>query len=137
MAPEVVQRRYGKVSHKSDVYSYGMLILEMVGERQCPNKGVGDNSEEYFPDWIYKNLAEYEMNRNCKQWGETEEEEKIARKMVVVGLNCIQTLPDDRPSMTEVVAMLEGSVDGLPIPSKQTLFLHPATVSSSTSILEH
>ena len=29
--PEVFSRNFGGVSHKSDVYSYGMLILEMVG----------------------------------------------------------------------------------------------------------
>ena len=34
IAPEVFCRNFGGVSYKSDVYSYGMMVLEMVGERK-------------------------------------------------------------------------------------------------------
>jgi serine/threonine protein kinase len=34
IAPEVFCRTFGGVSYKSDVYSYGMMVLEMVGERK-------------------------------------------------------------------------------------------------------
>lgn len=33
IAPELFSRIYGRVSYKSDVYSYGMLVLEMIGAR--------------------------------------------------------------------------------------------------------
>ena len=126
IAPEIIFRNLGKVSHKSDVYSYGMLVLEMVGERKSPNQGVEQSSDEYFPDWIYKDLTQSEIHGGC-WWGNTEEEEEMARKMIIVGLCCIQTLPGDRPSMTDAVSMLEGSVDGLQIPPKPDLFGPPAT----------
>ncbi|KAG7019933.1 LEAF RUST 10 DISEASE-RESISTANCE LOCUS RECEPTOR-LIKE PROTEIN KINASE-like 2.3, partial [Cucurbita argyrosperma subsp. argyrosperma] len=139
IAPEIIFRNLGKVSHKSDVYSYGMLVLEMVGERKSPNQGVEQSSDEYFPDWIYKDLTQSEIHGGC-WWGNTEEEEEMARKMIIVGLCCIQTLPGDRPSMTDAVSMLEGSVDGLQIPPKPDLFgppaadlLQVAASSSSTS----
>ncbi|KAG6584346.1 LEAF RUST 10 DISEASE-RESISTANCE LOCUS RECEPTOR-LIKE PROTEIN KINASE-like 2.8, partial [Cucurbita argyrosperma subsp. sororia] len=139
IAPEMIFRNLGKVSHKSDVYSYGMLVLEMVGERKSPNQGVEQSSDEYFPDWIYKDLTQSEIHGGC-WWGNTEEEEEMARKMIIVGLCCIQTLPGDRPSMTDAVSMLEGSVDGLQIPPKPDLFgppaadlLQVAASSSSTS----
>lgn len=64
-------------------------------------------------------------------------EEEMVRKMVVVGLYCIQTLPDDRPSMTEVVAMLEGSVDGLQIPPKLAMLGSPAAAAASSSSILH
>ncbi|KAA0034577.1 LEAF RUST 10 DISEASE-RESISTANCE LOCUS RECEPTOR-LIKE PROTEIN KINASE-like 2.5 isoform X1 [Cucumis melo var. makuwa] len=142
MAPEVMYRNFGKISHKSDVYSFGMLVLEMVGERKRPHElGVGEISkEEYFPDWIYKDLGRSGID-GAHWWGRTEEEQEMARKMIIVGLCCIQTLPEDRPSITDVVAMLEGSVDDLQIPAKPTLFgppaifLHPSSSSSSPSSL--
>lgn len=31
IAPEVFSRNFGKVSYKSDVYTFGMLLLEMIG----------------------------------------------------------------------------------------------------------
>ncbi|KAF9593267.1 hypothetical protein IFM89_021023 [Coptis chinensis] len=34
IAPEVCCRNFGGVSHKSDVYSYGMMVLEMIGGRK-------------------------------------------------------------------------------------------------------
>ena len=140
IAPEVIFRNIGNVSHKSDVYSYGMLVLEMVGARKNPNDGLGQNSEEFFPDWIYKTLTQSEIDDGCL-WGNTEEEKEMTRKMIIVGLHCIQTLPNDRPSMTDVIAMLEGSVDGLQIPPKPNLFgpptfEHPQPSSSSYSSRE-
>ncbi|TYJ99005.1 LEAF RUST 10 DISEASE-RESISTANCE LOCUS RECEPTOR-LIKE PROTEIN KINASE-like 2.4 [Cucumis melo var. makuwa] len=140
IAPELIFRNIGNVSHKSDVYSYGMLVLEMVGARKNPNDGVGQNGEEFFPDWIYNTLTQSEIDEDCL-WGNTEEEKKMTRKMIIVGLHCIQTLPNDRPSLTDVVAMLEGSVNGLQIPPKPNLFgpptfEHPQPSSSSFSSIE-
>ncbi|KAF5755548.1 putative glycerophosphodiester phosphodiesterase, protein kinase RLK-Pelle-LRK10L-2 family [Helianthus annuus] len=57
IAPEVVSRNFGHVSHKSDVYSYGMMILEMVGGRRNVETEVDHTSEIYFPHWIYKKVV--------------------------------------------------------------------------------
>ncbi|KAL5553122.1 hypothetical protein UlMin_040523 [Ulmus minor] len=52
IAPEIFSRSFGGVSHKSDVYSYGMMVLEMVGGRENVNIRVDNTSEIYFPQWI-------------------------------------------------------------------------------------
>ncbi|KAK3225287.1 hypothetical protein Dsin_005149 [Dipteronia sinensis] len=46
-APEVFSRNFGEVSHKADVYSYGMLVLEMAGGRKNFHKEM-DNSSDIF-----------------------------------------------------------------------------------------
>ncbi|KAL5544805.1 hypothetical protein UlMin_008589 [Ulmus minor] len=121
IAPEVCNRNFGGVSSKSDVYSYGMMILEMAGGRKNVNVGVSHTSEIYFPDYIYKQL---ELNgANLQLQGTmTNEENEIARTMLLVGLWCIQTKPSDRPSMSKVIEMLEGNLEALQIPPKPYLF---------------
>ncbi|KAJ0687948.1 putative glycerophosphodiester phosphodiesterase, protein kinase RLK-Pelle-LRK10L-2 family [Helianthus annuus] len=52
MAPEVFFKSLGGASHKSDVYSYGMMVLEMTGARKHNNTSVNSTSEAYFPDWV-------------------------------------------------------------------------------------
>ncbi|XP_047258403.1 LEAF RUST 10 DISEASE-RESISTANCE LOCUS RECEPTOR-LIKE PROTEIN KINASE-like 2.1, partial [Capsicum annuum] len=47
IAPEIVCRNLGGVSHKSDVYSYGMMVLEMVGGRKNVDAGADRTSEIY------------------------------------------------------------------------------------------
>ncbi|XP_065869217.1 rust resistance kinase Lr10-like isoform X2 [Euphorbia lathyris] len=114
MAPEVFSRNFGNVSFKSDVYSFGMLVLEMVGGRKI----IVDEKEEtgeqvYFPEWVYNLLEEGDDLR--LKIGE-EGDAKIAKKLAVAGLWCIQWDPVNRPSMKTVIQILEGEGENLQIP---------------------
>ena len=116
IAPEVHSRTFGVVSTKSDVYSYGMMLLEMVGGRKNVNLEVQKSSEKYFPDWIHEHFAQDDGLQVCEVTSEVEE---IARKMILIGLWCIQVLPTHRPTMTKVLEMFERGVDTLDMPPKQ------------------
>lgn len=130
IAPEVFCRNFGGVSHKSDVYSYGMLVLEMVGGRKNICVSVDNTSEIYFPHWIFKRL---ELGEELGLDGTANaEDNQLVRKMVVVSLWCIQTGPSNRPPMSRVVEMLQGTLDSLPIPPKPYLSSPPRSVASSS-----
>uniref|UniRef100_A0ACD5VYB1 Uncharacterized protein n=1 Tax=Avena sativa TaxID=4498 RepID=A0ACD5VYB1_AVESA len=116
IAPEVFSKQFGVVSSKSDVYSYGMMVLEMVGARE-KNVNDSETSSQYFPQWIYEHLDDY-----CVSASEINGEiTEIVRKMIVVGLWCIQVSPTNRPTMTRVVEMLEGTTSRLELPPKVLL----------------
>lgn len=117
IAPEVFSKQFGAVSSKSDVYSYGMMVLEMVGARDKNIYASSASSSQYFPQWIYEHLDEY-----CVGASEIDGEiTEIVRKMIVVGLWCIQLSATNRPTMTRVVEMLEGNTSGLELPPKVLL----------------
>jgi serine/threonine protein kinase len=113
IAPEVFSRNFGNVSYKSDVYSFGMLLLEMVGGRKNVDDTAENGDQIYFPEWIY-NLLEKEEDLRFHIDGE--EDAKIAKKLAIVGLWCIQWNPAERPSMKTVVQMLEGEGENLTKP---------------------
>ncbi|XP_077219067.1 uncharacterized protein LOC143853216 [Tasmannia lanceolata] len=116
MAPEFICQNFGGVSYKSDVYSYGMMVLEMVGGRKNCDATVDNAGEIYFPHWIYDRID----RQGDIGLGEfpTEAEDETARKMILVGLWCIQLDLAKRPSMGDVVKMLEGSIEDLQVPPR-------------------
>ncbi|KAG2667468.1 hypothetical protein I3760_15G116600 [Carya illinoinensis] len=137
IAPEVFCRNFGGISHKSDVYSYGMMVLEMVGGTNNIDVETDHTSETYFPHWIYRHL---ELDKELWMQGIVNEEDKQnIKKMLIVGLCCIQTDPSNRPTMSRVVDMLEGSLDSLQIPPKPFLSSpsRPLGDSSSTMTLHY
>ncbi|KAK9049237.1 hypothetical protein SSX86_031796, partial [Deinandra increscens subsp. villosa] len=129
IAPELFSRNFGEVSHKSDVYSYGMMILEMVGGRRNIKAGVDHTSEIYFPHWIYKKVELHEEQLGLHQIV-CDEENRIARKMIIVGLWCLQTNPLNRPTITRVLEMLEEDLASLEIPPKPYLSSPPRSLGS-------
>ncbi|KAF8080195.1 hypothetical protein N665_0966s0008 [Sinapis alba] len=138
IAPELFSRMYGRVSHKSDVYSYGMLVLEMIGARN--KERAGQNSESnassmYFPEWIYKDLEKGDTRR-LNENVITSEEKDISKKMILVGLWCIQSSPSDRPPMNRVIEMMEGSVDALEVPPKPMFQIPAAPFPESSTLSE-
>ncbi|XVF79078.1 hypothetical protein PTKIN_Ptkin14bG0190300 [Pterospermum kingtungense] len=115
MAPELFYRNIGDISHKADVYSFGMMLMEIVGRRKNLNASAEHSSQIYFPSWICDQLDKGERI----EVGEiTEGEDKIVRKMIIVALWCIQMKPVDRPSMSKVLQMLESEVELLEMPPK-------------------
>ncbi|MBA0758972.1 hypothetical protein Gotri_021917 [Gossypium trilobum] len=115
IAPELVYKNLGGISYKADVYSFGMLLMEMVGRRKNLNAFVDHTSQIYFPSWIYDQLDRGED----MELGDVSDDKKVlVKKMIITAFWCIQLLPIDRPSMSEVLKMLEGDVELLQMPPK-------------------
>ncbi|CAH8380652.1 unnamed protein product [Eruca vesicaria subsp. sativa] len=136
IAPEFLSRMYGRVSHKSDVYSYGMLVLEMIGARKkerFDQDSSSNTSSMYFPEWIYKDL-EKGISGKLVENGISIEEEEIVKKMTLVGLWCIQTSPSNRPPMNKVVEMMEGNLEALEVPPRPVLQIPSLPLQESSSL---
>ncbi|KAL3499680.1 hypothetical protein ACH5RR_038773 [Cinchona calisaya] len=88
IAPEVFSRNSEKVSYKSNVYSFGKMLLEMVGGmKNIIHTGAQDNSEAYFPEWIYNKLEKSE-DITIEIKNEDDSSKKTNRELAI----CIQHL---------------------------------------------
>uniref|UniRef100_F6I2Q1 Protein kinase domain-containing protein n=1 Tax=Vitis vinifera TaxID=29760 RepID=F6I2Q1_VITVI len=121
IALELFYKNVGHVSCKADVYSFGMLLMEMVGkQRHFSRHHEEDLSELLFPSWIYDRI---EQGEDMEMGDVTEDEKKYIWKMVIVALWCVQMKPMNRP-MSKALDMLEGDVELLQLPPKPTLYCH-------------
>ncbi|XP_068641286.1 G-type lectin S-receptor-like serine/threonine-protein kinase At5g35370 [Aristolochia californica] len=118
LAPEWLTN--AAISDKTDVYSYGMVLLELIsGRKNCSPRGTsgstdngsdeGSVSTGYFP---LQALEMHEQRRYTELADPRVEgrvmSEEVA-KLVRVALCCAHEDPGLRPTMATVVAMLEGS----------------------------
>uniref|UniRef100_A0A2N9G7I0 Protein kinase domain-containing protein n=1 Tax=Fagus sylvatica TaxID=28930 RepID=A0A2N9G7I0_FAGSY len=118
IAPELFFKNIRGVSYKADVYSFGMLLMEMAGRRKNLNAFADHSSQIYFPTWVFD---QFSQGNDIGMEDATEEEKKTVKKMILVALWCIQMKPNHRPSMKKVVEMLEGEVESLQMPPKPFL----------------
>ncbi|XP_074582583.1 rust resistance kinase Lr10-like [Curcuma longa] len=119
IAPELVSRSFGIISYKSDVYSFGMLLLEMAGRRRNVDHKAENSSQIYYPSWIYDQLVQLQELGGAEADDIINVEiDEIERKLSMVGLWCIQMKSCDRPSMSEVVEMLDGNINNIQMPPK-------------------
>ncbi|RCV24357.1 hypothetical protein SETIT_5G078600v2 [Setaria italica] len=114
IAPEMVSRSFGIISSKSDVYSFGMLLLEMAGGHRNTNPHAATSSQAYYPSWVYSRLRQHEVGEIT----DVVSMHELEKKLCIVGLWCIQMRSHDRPTMSDVIEMLEAGVDGLQMPPR-------------------
>nr|CAD1842771.1 unnamed protein product [Ananas comosus var. bracteatus] len=114
IAPELISRSFGVISHKSDVYSFEMLLMEMAGGRRNADRRAENSSQAYYPSWIYDRLTLPEISEISTTFDISEGE----RKLCIVGLWCIQIRRSARLAMSKVIEMLEANVETLEIPPK-------------------
>ncbi|KAG6756511.1 hypothetical protein POTOM_039941 [Populus tomentosa] len=132
MAPEYAVE--GLFSVKSDIFSFGVLVLEIVSGRK--NRGFFSHDHHLnlvghaWKLWMEDRSLELTDNT----LGDSHALSEIIR-YIQVGLLCVQQQPDDRPNMSTAVLMLGGE-SSLPQPKQPGFFLErnvPHTESSSSN----
>ncbi|XP_047335935.1 G-type lectin S-receptor-like serine/threonine-protein kinase At2g19130 [Impatiens glandulifera] len=97
------------ITAKADVYSYGMLLFELISGR----RNSGDGRMKYFPIWA-ANLAveggDIMSLLDARLDRESAEPEEVMR-VCRVACWCIQDWEEHRPTMGQVVQVLEGVID--------------------------
>ncbi|AES91505.2 G-type lectin S-receptor-like serine/threonine-protein kinase LECRK1 [Medicago truncatula] len=96
------------ISLKADVYSYGIMLFEILCCRRNLDVNVLEPEEILLSGWAYKCLVAGQVN-NLVPWEVIDN--NVMENMVKVALWCIQDDPFLRPTMKGVVLMLEGVTD--------------------------
>ncbi|XP_024522049.1 G-type lectin S-receptor-like serine/threonine-protein kinase SD2-5 isoform X1 [Selaginella moellendorffii] len=119
MAPEWLTHFMS--TKRCDVYSYGKVLLELIGGRRNIDlsKAVnsGDNTQPdeswYFPTWVVNQVEKGNFLDVIDERvrASASENYQQAKKMVHLALWCIQDNADARPSMRTVVEVLQGHLD--------------------------
>ncbi|GER55507.1 BRI1-associated receptor kinase [Striga asiatica] len=110
IAPEYLST--GKSSEKTDVFGYGVMLLELItGQRAFDLARLANDDDVMLLDWVKGLLKDkkLEMLVDADLKGNYIDEE--VEQLIQVALLCTQGNPTERPKMSEVVRMLEG--DGL------------------------
>ncbi|KAJ0983352.1 hypothetical protein J5N97_011607 [Dioscorea zingiberensis] len=128
MAPEYAM--HGQFSTKSDVYSYGVLVLEIVtGQKASGFRGHGNASDLLTFLWQHwKGGKALEMKDQSLVGDNSIHDEQVLR-CIQIGLLCVQEDPSERPSMASVVLMLNSSYIPLRSPSAPASFSRDSMTS--------
>jgi serine/threonine protein kinase len=74
MAPELFYKNIGRVSYKADVYSFGMLLMEMAGKKKNLSPFVDHLSQIYFPSWVHD---QFNRGKEIEMGDATEDERRL------------------------------------------------------------
>ncbi|EFJ30128.1 hypothetical protein SELMODRAFT_145920 [Selaginella moellendorffii] len=106
MAPEYATR--GRLTAKADVFSYGILVLEIASGRKCVDPAL-PAEEELLLQLSWKLVMANRMSECIdKRLGGDYAVEEVSR-LLRVAMLCTQEHEEARPTMSDVVAMLLGS----------------------------
>ncbi|XP_076945769.1 cysteine-rich receptor-like protein kinase 15 [Bidens hawaiensis] len=133
MAPEYAM--HGQFSVKSDVFSYGVLVLEMVtGQKnQCfqSKESVEDLLSFAWKSW--RNGTTSDIIDPALKTGSGSLRDII--RSIHIGLLCVQENVNDRPTMASVVLMLNSFSITLPVPTKPAFFVR-STIDPEMPLLQ-
>ncbi|XP_057949335.1 protein NSP-INTERACTING KINASE 3 [Malania oleifera] len=109
IAPEYLST--GQSSEKTDVFGFGILLLELITGQKALDFGRAANQKGVMLDWVKKLHQDGKLNLMVDKDLKGIFDRVELEEMVQVALLCTQFNPSYRPKMSEVLRMLEG--DGL------------------------
>ncbi|XP_039014682.1 L-type lectin-domain containing receptor kinase IX.1-like [Hibiscus syriacus] len=111
MAPEYALT--GRASQEADVYSFGVVVLEIV----CGRKPITPNADEnqiYKVEWLWGLYARGKLIEAADPRLEGNFDKQQIERLTIIGLCCAHPHCSSRPSMKQVISMLNFEVS-LPI----------------------
>lgn len=116
MAPEYIV--HGQLTEKADIYSYGVLVLEIITGRKSLNSVASSAEGHSLMSLIWKHYNEGTLMELLDPNLQEQCTEEGALKVFHVGLLCAQASPNLRPPMWKVVEMLGSRNNELPRPTQ-------------------
>ncbi|MQL84471.1 hypothetical protein Taro_016956 [Colocasia esculenta] len=115
MAPEYVMR--GQFSSKSDVFSFGVLVIEIVtGQRSTSFTTSGSSADLLGRVWEHWRNGTVQEIVDPSLSGQFQGSELM--RCIQIGLLCVQEAAADRPTMSSVVLMLCSESVSMRVPSR-------------------
>ncbi|CAN7069218.1 hypothetical protein IGI04_041828 [Brassica rapa subsp. trilocularis] len=107
-APELIKVK--EVSKESDVYSLGVIMLELVTGKEPINKDPTGDDEFYLPDFVRNAVIDHKLSdlyrpEILKSSGDMSEERVL--KYFQLALSCCSPSPSLRPNIKQVLRKLE------------------------------
>ncbi|XP_047329791.1 PTI1-like tyrosine-protein kinase At3g15890 [Impatiens glandulifera] len=109
LAPEYAM--WGKVSESCDVYSFGILVLEIISGRKPLEKLPGGMKRDIV-QWVTPYVHEGSFDSMADQKLKGKYDLSQLRAAVLVAIRCTDGNPDNRPSMLDVVEWLKSGTYG-------------------------
>ncbi|KAM0050684.1 putative protein kinase RLK-Pelle-DLSV family [Helianthus debilis subsp. tardiflorus] len=135
MPPEYVM--HGQFSVKLDVFSFGVLVLEIITGQKNQYFKI-DDKLEFLLTYAWKSWR-HETTSNMIDptlMVESNSLDEIIRT-IHIGLLCVQSNVAERPTMASIVLMLNSSSLSLQIPSEPAFFMHSSATVVAASDSEN
>ncbi|XP_062105856.1 cysteine-rich receptor-like protein kinase 44 [Humulus lupulus] len=129
MAPEYIM--HGQFSIKSDIFSFGVLLLEIISGQKINCFREGEHTEDLL-SYTWREWREGNATNIVDPLMRIGIRSEIIR-CIHIGLLCVQDNLVDRPTMNAIVLMLNSNSVSLPLPSKPAFFMHSSMGSSMPS----
>ncbi|RZB69044.1 probable receptor-like protein kinase At1g11050 [Glycine soja] len=126
LAPEYAL--YGQLTEKNDVYSFGIVILEIMSGRK-----VLDNLNscaDSITDWVWTLAESAMMEEFFYDPIRGEGPQKVMERFVHVGMLCAHAVAALRPTIAEALKMLKGDIDIPELPNRPVPLGHASFQSS-------
>ncbi|PAN41353.1 hypothetical protein PAHAL_8G037000 [Panicum hallii] len=125
IGPDYAMRH--KATRQTDIYAFGVLILEVVTGKKNGDVGPDD---DHITDWVWRlhregmllEAAHGVLTAADRQLDDVVDE---ARRLLLLGLACTNPNPSDRPSMVEVVQVLTKLAPAPVVPLYRPTFVWP------------
>ncbi|KAG8036290.1 hypothetical protein GUJ93_ZPchr0182g2750 [Zizania palustris] len=133
MAPEYAMR--GQYSVKSDVFSFGVMMLEIVTGRRNSSSTNSEQSVDFLLSLVWEHWTTGTIEELLHpSLGSQRFLDDQMLKLVNIGLLCVQDKPADRPTMSAVNVMLGSNTVSVQAPSRPT-FCIPEVEDGDTDSL--